>query len=108
MDLQRDHAFNPFNPSSEHQAILDVFSASALDDDPGSFDYGDPAALAALMGMPTPPTMKPAALQQRAREMATDIFNDYGTLQAIYQHRRPSRGFVRSWLTWGATNSKPP
>lgn len=76
-DLRLDHASNPFNPSPEHQAILvDVFWDPELDDN------RDPAAK-----IPDPPTMKPAAVKQRAREMATDIFNDYGTLQAICEYQ---------------------
>lgn len=79
MDSRRDHNFDPFNPSPEHQAILD--SVSGFDRD--GVDYSDPATIAALLGGPVPPTMKPSALQKRAQAMSKDIFESHAELQGI-------------------------
>ncbi|KAG8159806.1 hypothetical protein KVR01_010443 [Diaporthe batatas] len=83
MDLRRDHRFNPFSPSPEHQAILE----SAPDMDLDGVDYSDPSTIARLTGMPAPPTMEPADLQRQARGMSEDIFHNHGLLQEIlYRH----------------------
>lgn len=83
MGSRRDHNFNPFNPSPEHQAILD--SVSGFDRD--GVDYSDPATIAALLGGPVPPTMKPLALQKRVQAMSKDIFESHANLQGIRKCR---------------------
>lgn len=108
MELRRDHQFNPFDPSPEHQAILD----SVPDFDHGDFDYNDPATIASLTGMPAPPTMDPAALQQRARAMVNDIFKDFATLQNICRCKLNHMGLHSSTrsaqLAYSMSTSNPP
>lgn len=102
MDSRRDHAFDPFNPSPEHQRILDSLSGLNL----GNVDFNDPASFASLLGsgMPAPPTMEPAELQQRAQAMAKDIFNDYELLGNICKSTCAYPILeARSWLTPLAT-----
>lgn len=79
MDLRHEHRFNPFSPSAEHQAMLDSAPDMGLD----GLDYSDPSTIASLTGMPAPPTMEPAGLQRRARDMSKDIFHNHGLLQEI-------------------------
>lgn len=86
--------FGPFNPSPEHQAILDSVPDNDMDFD--NVDYNDPATLAALTGMAAPPTMEPSVLQQQAREMSRDIFKDYAMLHSILQ--RHELTIHKRWL----------